>query len=256
MPVLTAMADPPLEPPGDREGSSRMSRWPPSGVLVGGPERELVEVGLAHQHRTGCAQVRDDGCIGMGTMTVPLAGPSGRREAFDVNQVFDCDRDAMKGPEMAARGELPIGLRRLPPGLVSRHGDERVQFFIFRVNPLETHSQGVPRHSARAPGVFGRSHQSKLCYARSPRPSFKDVVRSALLAAAVGGAELKEKEGARPGVDAPKVVGPWCRGGHCNQGQCADPATLKREAEPQLRNARLVCHVRSIRRLSERRIAL
>ena len=56
MPDATAAAEPPLDPPGDRDGSCGIADRAKSRILAGRAERELVEVGLADEHRAGLAQ--------------------------------------------------------------------------------------------------------------------------------------------------------------------------------------------------------
>ena len=66
------------------------------GVLARGPVRKLVQVGLADDDRAGAPKLYDDGCIGISTMTIAHAGRGGRRDAFDVDQILDGDRNAME----------------------------------------------------------------------------------------------------------------------------------------------------------------
>ena len=76
MPAATLIADPPLDPPGERVTSCGLCAGPEGRLLVGDAERELVQVGLADEHGAGAPQLRDDGRVPFGDVT--LANP-GRR---------------------------------------------------------------------------------------------------------------------------------------------------------------------------------
>ena len=74
MPVRTAIADPPLEPPGDRVSSMGCRASPQPESSRRRAERELVQVGAADEHRAGVRKTRDDRRMSLGDAS--LAQPS------------------------------------------------------------------------------------------------------------------------------------------------------------------------------------
>jgi hypothetical protein len=58
MPDATATPDPPLEPPADRAKVARIAHGPERAVFRRGAERELVQVRLADENRSGGFQAR------------------------------------------------------------------------------------------------------------------------------------------------------------------------------------------------------
>ena len=128
MPAATLAADPPLDPPGDRDGIVRIARRTERRVFVRRAERELVKIGLADEHRAG---LRADAAIAGASRSATW--PSRTRDAAvvgsaaDVEQILDRDRHAVQRAAIVPGGELAIGLARLPPRLVRHHEDERVQ---------------------------------------------------------------------------------------------------------------------------------
>ena len=89
MPQATAAADPPLDPPADRDGIDRMMDRAKRGVLAGRAERELMQVGLADEHRAGVAKPRDDWRVGRRNAVVQHVRGRGRDLAGDVDQVLE-----------------------------------------------------------------------------------------------------------------------------------------------------------------------
>ena len=250
IPAATATAEPPLEPPGDREGSCGLRTGPNAESSLVVPYANSCRLVLPMTIAPARLKLHDDGCIGIGTMTIAHAGRGGRRDAFDVDQILDGDRNAMEWTTVAARGELTIGLRRLTPGFVSHHADERVQFFIFRVDPPEARLKELRGTQLARPELpADLIDRSCIPHVRRDRPS-NDYRFVRVLAAAAS--ELEKRRGA-PGWTRPfvgRVPRRPLRSGR------RGPGNLKREPESQLHDARLVCHVRDERRLSERRVAL
>ena len=114
MPAATLTADPPLDPPGDRDGRRRVARRTERRVLVRRAEGELVQVGLADEHRAGLPQVaRSTGASCVGDVALAHARRRRRRRARDVEEVLDRDRHAVQRSAVVAGGELAVGLARL-----------------------------------------------------------------------------------------------------------------------------------------------
>ena len=97
------------------------------GILARRPEREFIQIGLANEHGTRLAQCRDNGRVC--ARDVPLAHARSRRgrNAGDVDDVLDRNRDPVQRPAVAARGEFPIGRFRIAARLGGHHVDEGVQ---------------------------------------------------------------------------------------------------------------------------------
>ena len=91
----------------------RVARRPERRVLVGRAERELVQVGLADEHRAGLRRCAIAGASRLRDMAVAHARRGGRRRAADVEQILDRDRHAVQRSAVVAGGELAIGLARL-----------------------------------------------------------------------------------------------------------------------------------------------
>ncbi len=197
MPAATLAADPPLDPPGDRVGIVRVARRPERRVLVGRPERELVQVGLADEHRAGLAQVGDRRRIAFGDVAVAHARRRGRRHAADVEQVLDRDRHAVQRTAVVAGGQLLIGLARLPQRLVGHHEDERVQPRVVGLDAAQAsfgdaHRGELPRPQAAAELLDGHH--------RGCAPPAGGGVRGRLTAGVVvevGGAQRLRRAGER-----------------------------------------------------------
>ena len=93
----------------------RIARRAEARVFAGRPERELVEVGLADEHRAGFAQAaRDDG-IRRGDVILADQRTRRGRRALLIDQILERDRNAVQRPEAAAAGDLLVGLRAPAP---------------------------------------------------------------------------------------------------------------------------------------------
>ena len=96
------------------------------GVLVRRAERELVQVGLADEHRAGRAQPRRDDRRRRRDVPAPHARRRGGRRPAKIDQILERDRHAVQRAAVAAGGNLLIGGARLRARLVGQHGDEGV----------------------------------------------------------------------------------------------------------------------------------
>ena len=82
----------------------RMAGGPERRVLVGRAERELVQVGLADQHRAGLAQRRNRRRVAIGdVIPADARGGGGRRSAY-VEQILDGDWHAVQRATIVAGG--------------------------------------------------------------------------------------------------------------------------------------------------------
>ena len=107
MPVATATAEPPLDPPGRSRRIVRIAHRPEARILAGRAERELVQVGLADEHRAGLAQAsRHDG-IGVGDVIAAHQRSRGGRHALLIDQVLQRDRDAVQRADAASGRRSP-----------------------------------------------------------------------------------------------------------------------------------------------------
>ncbi len=109
MPVATAMAEPPLEPPGMRVGSWGLRLW---GVVT--PSANSWVVALPSTTAPARPQARHPGRVDGGELVVGRR-PAPGGHAGDVDDVLDRHRDAVERPEPAARRALPRRGRRPRP---------------------------------------------------------------------------------------------------------------------------------------------
>ena len=147
----------------------RVARRSERRILVGRAERELVQVGLAQEDRTGLAKMRDRRAVARGDMPVADARRRRRRDAAHVEQVLDRDRDAVQRAAIAAGGDLTVGVLRLTARFVGRHADERVQPAVVGLDPLQTLVGDLRRrHFTRAhpPAEFFDGHHHAYVGAR------------------------------------------------------------------------------------------
>ena len=127
MPVATAMADPPLDPPGERDGSCGFLAGPKPESSRGGAEGELVEVGLADEHRAGFTQAPRHHRIRGGDVLLPDQRPRGGRRALEIDQVLEGEWNAVQRPKAASAGDLLVGLTCPRERQVRGDRDEGVQ---------------------------------------------------------------------------------------------------------------------------------
>ena len=113
----------------------RIARRTERRVLVRRAERELVQVGLADEHRAGLPQMGDGRRVALGDVALAHARRRGGRRAADVEQILDRDRHAVQRSAVVAGGELAVGVARLLPRLVGHDQDEGVQPRVVRLDP-------------------------------------------------------------------------------------------------------------------------
>ena len=107
IPVATAMALPPLDPPGIRVGSCGLRAC---GLVT--PSANSCVRGLAEDHGAGGAPEVDAVGVGLGDAVVGVRAAAGRHAA-DVDDVLDGDRDAVQRPAPAAGAQLGVAGARL-----------------------------------------------------------------------------------------------------------------------------------------------
>ena len=116
-----------IQPPG-------IAHWPVMGVRAGRAVGELVQVGLADQHRARALQALDRGRVEVGHPVREQRRAVGGGDASGRVQVLDRDRDAVQGPEMVAGHDRRLGGVGGGAGALRRHRDEGVQL---RLQPLD-----------------------------------------------------------------------------------------------------------------------
>lgn len=92
--MATAAADPPLDPPAERE-IVRVVHRAERRLLARRAQRELVEIRFADDDRAGFAKSRDHRRIARGDVLASNVRRGGRGLAGDVDQVLDRDRNAV-----------------------------------------------------------------------------------------------------------------------------------------------------------------
>ena len=86
-----------------------------------------MQIAFADNHDTRLTKARDNGRIGLSDVPMAHMGRGGRRHTFDVNQVFDRNRQSVERPARAPLTKLVIELSSLGHGFGFEYGDERVQ---------------------------------------------------------------------------------------------------------------------------------
>ena len=119
MPVATAMAEPLLDPPALRSGAWGLRAVMPkadSSPVV--PKRQLVQVALADDHGVRLAQARHDRRIGARHVVEQRpGGGGGRGRPSEIDQVLQCNRNALQRTAVLAVGQRIIDAARLRPRL-------------------------------------------------------------------------------------------------------------------------------------------
>ena len=93
---------------------------------VGRAHGELVQIGLAEQHRAGAPQVAAHGRFVGRHEVEEDARAGGGQHALGAEQVLDRERDAFQRPRLAPR-DAPIRIRRHLERALGRLGDEGVE---------------------------------------------------------------------------------------------------------------------------------
>ena len=156
MPVATAIADPPLDPPGDRDGSLRVARGTKRGFLAGRAERELVQVALADENRAGTTQSRRDRGIRRGRRGRRHPRPGRRRHAALVDEILERDGNAVQRPEPLTASPRVIGSGGRGHRLAAGHRDERAVGVVLSFDARETRGGQIQRRQ-RALSLRGQS---------------------------------------------------------------------------------------------------
>ena len=107
--------------------------------------RELVQRGLAEQHRARVVELAHDERVGCGAMVLPDLGMAGRRHAFDVEDVLRGIGHAVHRPAPLALGDLGLGGLCLRQRLVGGHGEEGVVVRVDRGDPVEQRARPFHR---------------------------------------------------------------------------------------------------------------
>ena len=132
MPVATAAADPPLDPPAERSRVSGMVDRAERRILAGRAERELVHVRPADDDRPSLPEAASDRCVAFGDAPGEHARARRRDDASLVDDVLQGEsgcREAVRGRCRARNSSSarPGGLaravgvnsgERVRPGLV------------------------------------------------------------------------------------------------------------------------------------------
>ena len=111
--------------------------------------RDLVQVELAEDHRSGVPQATDDlGILGGHAIGKHRAAAS-RADAGDVDQILHCDRDAVKRPAIVAALQLGRGHARLLQREIGGDRDERAEHGIRARDPVEATLRHFDRRQPR-----------------------------------------------------------------------------------------------------------
>ena len=186
MPAATLTADPPLEPPGDRDGSCGLRAGPNAESSLVVPNANSCRFVLPTKTAPAWRRCAIAGASRAATW------PSRTRDAAVVGTPRTSSRSLIEigtpcsGPRSMPGGELAIGLARLPPRLVGHDEDERVQA---RVVGLDA-PQALVGHLGRA-DLAGAQPAAELVdghHARQPaRLALAGDVDAARVVVEVGG---------------------------------------------------------------------
>ena len=120
-PDATDEPDPPLEPPVIREVSHGLWASPSWGFSLDGPQRELVHLQLAHQHRARLAEALRNPRVVVRHEVGEYPGADARAHAAGVVQVLQAHGNAVQRPEASARPHGVLGRTGLGGGLLGHH---------------------------------------------------------------------------------------------------------------------------------------
>ena len=170
-PVATTIADPELDPPAISVGIERVAaRAVVRRPRADEPGGELVEVGLAHEHRARGEQLLDHRGRAPGHVG-ELGAPGGGRHAGDVDVVLHRERHPRER-KVGAGGERGVDLGRARPQPVGRRlADPRLG--LRRARPpgeeLADHRGGTI--ARREPARIGDRPGRRITHRRPPRPA-------------------------------------------------------------------------------------
>ena len=131
------MAEPPLEPPGDRVSSIglRAGPQPESSVVV--PNANSCRLVLPTNHRAGVTQMCRDRCVGRGNAAFTQPRGRRRRDAGQVDQVLQRNRNPVKRPEVTSGGDRLVRGPRRHQRLVGHDRDEGVEARVQLADDVE-----------------------------------------------------------------------------------------------------------------------
>ena len=158
MPVATAAAEPPLEPPGDARRVVRIAHGTVRRVLAGGAERELVQVGAADDDRAGLVQPAHHRRIVWRDAVVEDVRCRSGDDARLVDDVLDRDGNAVERTAVDAAGAFAIGRVGRRARTRGVHRDEGAESVVLVVDGVadcsstsDTGRDSRPRAVARPP---------------------------------------------------------------------------------------------------------
>jgi hypothetical protein len=94
--AATAAAEPPLEPPGVRDGSYGFLVWAAERTECDAAEREFMKIAFCQNNRSGSSEPVNDSCVALRPVRGERAAAARRREIVGLYIVFDDNRNAMK----------------------------------------------------------------------------------------------------------------------------------------------------------------
>ena len=165
IPVATATAGPPDDPPDVRVGSHGFRVAPNRELNVWMSPDHVGHIGLAEHDGAGRTQTVDGRGIGFGHMVGEGGRAACRPQASDLYGVLDRDRQPVQRPEWsAARGAL-VSLGRGNEGSAAIEGHDRVDSRVDPLHPGQAQPQQLSAGQLAAPdhlGQLGRRPQAHL----------------------------------------------------------------------------------------------
>ena len=117
---------------------------------------ELVQVGLAHDHRARGQQPAGHFGVLVGHARVIDGARSGGAHARRVDVVFERNRNPMQRPAQLARADLRVGLPRHRQGLRLHHRDEGIQLGVINFDAPQAGLGELHRGDTARPQTRGR----------------------------------------------------------------------------------------------------
>ena len=106
-------------------------------VDAGGAHGELVQVELAHEHGAGVVELAGHEGVFLWDTVAEEVGAGGGGDARRIDDVLECDGDAVEGSAVAAGAKLVVGLGGLPARQVGGPSDEGVDGGLGRLGASE-----------------------------------------------------------------------------------------------------------------------
>src|SRR3984893_14033154 len=123
-----------------------VARGRPWEIEAWAADGELMRRELAENDGAGAAQTRHAYRIGRHDVIDQYLGMASRRQARDIDDIFDTDRHTMQRPAQAARGDLSLGSLGSIHCRVAIEADEDVQF---RIEPSDALQQRLHKLNRR-----------------------------------------------------------------------------------------------------------